>query len=154
GCALLILLVPFAWRFLTPLETLLVVGLAAGSNWLVRYASELKPYSLDALVALLMVWAALEARRAGDRPAAWLRLGLVTAAGALVSPTAPFVCAGILAGLGADLLGRASIGRVARLAAVGAVCAGVAAITYRAWYRSATDASYMQDFWHAAFLVP
>jgi hypothetical protein len=130
------------------------VGLAATSTWLIRYSAELKPYSLDALVALLMVWAALETRRPGERPAAWLRLGLAAAVGALLSPTGLFVCAGILAGLGLDLLREPSLRRAARLAAVGAACGVVVVATYLLWYRSAADGAYMRDFWRLGFLVP
>jgi hypothetical protein len=154
GCALVILLVPFARRYLTPLEALLAVGLTATSTWLIRYSTELKPYSLDALVALLMVWAALRVRGEDDRMGSWLGLGLVTAAGALLSPTALFVCVGILAGLGADLVRRPSIGRVGQLAAVGAAGLGVVAITYLVWYRSAAGGPYMRDYWQEGFLVP
>lgn len=154
SCALLLLLLPFARRFLTPLETLVAVGLCASSTWLIRYSAELKPYGFDTLVALLMVWAAVEARRAGDRPSAWLRLGVAAAAGALLSPTALFVCAGIVAGLGADLVRRPSLRGAARVAGVGAACGAAVVFTYVAWYRSAATSTYIREFWQEAFLIP
>jgi hypothetical protein len=154
SCAMLVLLIPFAREILPRLETLVAVGLAAGSTSLVRYASELKPYGLDSLVTLLLVWAALRVRRAPDRRSAWAALAAMALIGTFLSTPAVFVLAGIAVGLGLELVRERRLGRAVALGAIAAAGVAVAGATYWTWYRTAAGNAYMRDFWQAALLQP
>jgi hypothetical protein len=154
SCAMLVLLIPFAREILPRLETLVAVGLAAGSTSLVRYASELKPYGLDSLVTLLLVGAALRVRNAPDRRSAWGALAAMALIGTFLSTPAVFVLAGIAVGLGLELVRERRLGRAVALGAIAAAGVAVAGATYWTWYRTAAGNAYMRDFWQAALLQP
>jgi hypothetical protein len=154
SCLALGLMVPFTRALLPPLEALLAVGFAATSTSLIRYASELKPYGLDGLVTLLLVWAALAVRRAPDRAALWAALALAAVLGAFVSTPAVFVLGGIAVGLGLEFVRERRLRHAAALALLCAAGVAVTAFGYVTWYRAAAGNAYMRDFWQAALLQP
>jgi hypothetical protein len=154
SCALLVLLVPFCRELLSELEALVALGFVATSTSLIRYSSELKPYALDALAAMLLVWCALRVRRMPERRGGWAALATAALLSALMSTPAAFVLAGIGVGLGAELLRRGRRADAARLAAIVAGGIAVTSAAYATWYRAASGNGYLRDFWRAALLVP
>ena len=80
-------------RWLSPAESLLALALLALAQPLVYYATEVKQYSTDVLVALALLWAAGRALDAGP-PALWLLVpaGVI---GVWLSHPAVFVAAGV-----------------------------------------------------------
>jgi len=154
SCALLLVLIPFARETLTELETFVALGFAATSTSLLRYAAELKPYAVDALVSLLMIWAALRVVREPERRRWWIALGTVAAAGALVSTPAVFTCVAIGIALGAEFAQRGRLGRATAVAGVAGAGVLVSLAAYLSWYRGPASSSYVRDFWQAGMLRP
>ena len=151
--ALLLVMVHFPRRILDSLGAFIALGLTAFSTLLVRYSAELKPYTLDALVALLIGWYSLDLVEQPDERSRWNRFGVVGLLGLLISTPAVFVCCGAVACVGWDLLARRRPELVRKLAVWGAVWLGVFAIDYLVFYRHAAGAEYMRDFWRAGFLT-
>ncbi len=140
------------------LETLIALGHRRHARpALLRYASELKPYGLDALVTLLLVWAALRVRRMPGNRGRLGRAGRGDGAGRpCVSTPAVFVLAGHRGRARAwSSSASAGTGRAARSGAIAAAGgAAVAVAAYWTWYRTAAGNAYMRDFWQAALLQP
>ncbi|HEX5386790.1 MAG TPA: glycosyltransferase family 39 protein [Gemmatimonadales bacterium] len=156
-------LLPLAWgagrRLLGPLGAVAFVGLLATSIPLLRYSGELKPYSLDALVALGFLWYLLERRGELRQGRGWLRLGLAGAAAIVLSLPAAFVTGAAGAALAWDALDRSlpparRRALLGRLALAGLAWAALFAVLYAVCYRAVASSEYMRQYWHAAFLVP
>jgi hypothetical protein len=123
------------------------------STLLIRYSSELKPYTLDAVMALLIGWYALDLAERPDEVRRWLRFGAAGVLGVLVSTSAVFVCFGAAVFIGWGLVARRRLRLLAALAACGAVWLGTFAAGYLRFYRHAAAGEYMRDFWRAGFLT-
>ena len=121
GAAAVVLLWKLSRKLLDHRSALLSMAVFAASFYPTRYAAEVKPYSLDlllALVILLAAWTLHERPRATGR---WVVFGLTAAASAWLSYPSIFVsggaCLWLLAdGSGAD--GRRRWGRILAVAAV------------------------------------
>jgi hypothetical protein len=117
---------------------------------LIHFSSELKPYSLDAAVALGLL---ILSNRVCDRGtgSAWLALGLT----GVLAPWFSFPSIFVLAGSGGVLLAKAALfkdQRQLRLAAlVSVVWALSFAIQYFFFLREASKNSTLLDYWTAAF---
>jgi hypothetical protein len=151
--ALLVLMVYFPRRILDSLGAVIALGLAASSTFLIRYSSELKPYTVDAVMALLIGWYALDLAERPDERSRWVRFGVVGLLGVLVSTSALFVCCGAAVCVGWDLVAQRQRRQLAMLAACGAVWLAVVAAGYLIFYRHAAGGDYMRDFWRAGFLT-
>jgi len=95
GIASVFLFAAVAQRFLKWQAALVAVGLFAISDWLVYYASEVKQYSGDVAVAVLLYWVT---DRIDDEATNVARLGFVAVIGAVTlwfSHPAFFILAGI-----------------------------------------------------------
>lgn len=119
GLASLPLFVAVARRFVGPGPGLLAVGLFAVAQPLVYFASELKPYSLDVALGLVILLVALRADERPESTRRLLALGLAGATAVWFSYPAAFV----LGGAGATLLARAWLARRPRFLALVAVAA-------------------------------
>src|SRR5689334_12552637 len=62
GCVSLVLFAVLARRVLEPIPAAVAVGLFAVSDRLVWHATEVKPYAVDALVAVLVAWGYVRSR--------------------------------------------------------------------------------------------
>ncbi|MEM1013224.1 MAG: glycosyltransferase family 39 protein [Planctomycetota bacterium] len=87
GAAATVVFAIMAWRFLRPREALAAVAVLAASYFPLRHSVELKPYSVDLLVAALTVWLTLEIRRRPD-VLKWVGLIATGVVGVWVSFTA------------------------------------------------------------------
>jgi len=143
-----------ARRMLRAEEALIALVLVAFSHTLIRYSAEVKPYSLDAFLAVATVGAA-----AGllERMNNWRRWRLLAAAGAvaiLFSLPSVFVCLGVGLALVTQALQEKRANLLGRIALLGLVWGGLFTATYAQFYRRAAGAPYMRSFWEGAFLVP
>jgi uncharacterized membrane protein len=151
-----LLLLPASWLFARRLfserEALLTVTLVALSPVLIRYSNEIKPYGLDALVAIGLVWLALNCQEATDEKRPWMLLAFGGVTAVWLSTTAAFV----LAGIGVSFLLQFAIGRRWRQVIALVVCCSLwlasFAVAYVEIYRAPARNGYMQRFWAGSFL--
>jgi Dolichyl-phosphate-mannose-protein mannosyltransferase len=131
---------------------LLAAALAAVSPLCIQYSAESKPYALDALIGLALIYLALDWIEAPQSSqAAWRAVG-AGAVAVWASTPAIFVLAGIVATL---WLGP-SAGRAprVRVAAAALVWAASFAAAYFTVYRPAAVNPYLQQYWAGSMLAP
>jgi len=152
GCALLALVWLVGRRILGAAPALLALLLAAVSPYLVYFSNELKPYGLDAAVALALVAVAL---RVLERPADRTRWAVLAVAGVVALPlSSPAVFT--LAAVGAALLATAEVRRTAPALVVGlgVLWAVAFATVYLLFLRHAAGNALLRAWFEEAFLVP
>lgn len=143
-----------AARLLEPGAAVLAAALTACAPILVRYSSVAKPYAVDALVTVMLVWLALDAAGEPDRARTWGRLLVAGAVALLASQPALFVLAGLSAALALDPRVRRVSGWVWRLATSAALWSALFATLYFTLYRRVATDGYMRRFWAWSFLAP
>lgn len=150
GLAALALFPSVARRYVSGPARTVALALFALAPFLVYYSSEVKQYSLDALVSLavLAVAADLYARRRRAAPLA-LAVGVV---GVWLSQPAVFMLAGAGLVLAADALRRREWPRVWMLAGIGAAWLASFGGSYAVSRRTLADPEYMQAFWRYGFM--
>lgn len=128
----------------------LLLALLGLSPVLVYYSSEFKQYTLDVLVMLALVWAAL--RFSMDRPAAgaWWLAG-IGAAGIWLSHPSVFVLAAVGVVLGLTACARRCWPAVGWLVAVGLVWAVSFGASYVMSLRALSGNSALGGFWTHAY---
>ncbi|HKP15997.1 MAG TPA: glycosyltransferase family 39 protein [Gemmatimonadaceae bacterium] len=153
GCALLVALWSLARRLLDVRYAALCLAFAALSPILIYYSNEVKPYIVDAMVAVVLTWLALDVLEAPDSPRAWRRLAGGGVIGILLSTPAVFV----LAGIGGALITHPAIGRTRvgwlRLVVTGTLWVTLFALGYFLIYRGTANSDYMQSIWSEWFLT-
>jgi hypothetical protein len=153
GCLLLVALWSLARRLLDVRYATLCLAFAALSPILVYYSNEVKPYIVDALVAVALTWLALDVLEAPDSRRAWRRLAGGGVIGILLSTPAVFV----LAGVGIALIAHPAIGRTragwVRLIGTGTLWVALFAVGYFMIYRGTANSDYMQTIWSGLFLT-
>jgi hypothetical protein len=151
GLAALPVMLAVARRWLPPAGALLAIGLFALSFKHVHYSDELKQYSLDALVALLILWFAI---RIEERPSRWLWGGYAVLGALAVwfSHPALFMLGG--AGLvhAASALRARSGAALAGIVATGGVWLASLAACYVLVLRVPGNGEMMRTFWARAFM--
>jgi hypothetical protein len=151
GLATLALLPRVARRYATRPALPLGVALVALAPFLVYYASEVKPYALDALCALAVLALAHDlARRPRDGRLAAGFCAFGTAALWLSQPVA-FMLAGTGLVLGARALRRGDGRALALLAGTAAAWAASFAGAYLYARHQLEDPAYMRAFWRVGF---
>jgi hypothetical protein len=147
-----IAVLPLTWvvgRQLVPARAAaLAVALLAVSPLAVDYSDTVKPYIVDAAVALVLIALALRVRRTPDDPRAWQLLSLGGAVALLLSTPAVFT----LAACAAVLVIPAATRRRAALWML--VWLLVAAGQYLAIQRATAHNAALQRFWAQSFFVP
>ncbi|HVD34059.1 MAG TPA: glycosyltransferase family 39 protein [Gemmatimonadales bacterium] len=154
GSAVCVVVALVARRMLRPEEALVAVVLVAFSQTLIRYSAEVKPYAIDALVAVATAGAAAALLERMDSPGRWWRLAALGAGAIVVSLTSAFVCLAVGLALLVQALRERRMGLLPRLGLLGLAWAALYALIYATFYRPAANASYMRSFWEGAFLVP
>jgi hypothetical protein len=149
---------PLCWyvaqRVLVPgIGAPLALGLVATGTSFIFYAAQVKPYSTDVAVALLLTALALPSHPGGSRRRA-LALGLTGAIAPWVSYPALLVDAGLLLALAAAALGEDGRARLRPLAPVALAWAmsGAGLLVWARHTLTPDDVVYMQRFWARAFL--
>lgn len=144
-----------AWRIalLTlnhPVARLLFVGLVSSSPVLVYYSSELKQYSGDVLVAMLILWAGAAFRAERWRSGAAV-LALTGALGVWLSHPAVFVLAAVGVTLWLDMAASKQHRAWAAISVVGLIWLASFALNYGVSLRALSSKSSLQDFWSYAY---
>lgn len=152
GLGALALFVPVARRFVSRNAVVLAMALFALAPYLIYYASEVKQYSLDVLVSLVVLALAHDA---GEAPALDRRRAVVLGAVGVVAPwlsqPSIFMLAGAGLVLGIRALRSADWARVRVLVPVGAAWVVSFAGAYAASRRGLADEAYMEAFWETGF---
>lgn len=150
GCGALLLFARVAWTTLPNTAAVLATGVFAAGYPLIRHANEVKPYATDALVSVLLLWAAL---RWIKRPQDWTRpvlLTLLAATSVWLSFPAILIASALAIGLALCIPGRPGWWLVPYAAAV----AG-SFLLYLSGYAQAQMAraagSWLENYWSAGF---
>lgn len=128
----------------------MAAALAAASPLLLQYCRQVKPYTLDAVVALGLLWLGLDWLDAPREQRQVRRLAVAGMVAPWLSVTAPFSLAGVAAVIGSEAGPRRPSGRVLGLLAL--LWSGSFALAYVWIYRPAANNPYMEQFWHASLL--
>lgn len=150
GLAALALFPAVARRYVSAPARVVAVAVFALAPFLVYYASEVKQYSLDVLVATVVLWAAAELR--DRRPGAAGKAAAAGVLGVWLSQPAVFMLAGAGLALMHVAVRDGDRRRMAMLAAVGAAWLASFAGSYALSRRSLADPEYMQAFWRHGFM--
>jgi len=149
--ATLLLLYRLGRRVLPPIATLVAVGLLAVSLQQIGYAAEVKPYSMDTAIALIVSLASIEA--AGSvRRRDLVILALTGTVAVWFSYPAVFVLAGAGVCLAAAALRRRHWAGVAHLALVGLAWAISFGLCYVVSLQPVARDSLVRDIWASAFV--
>src|SRR5262245_60434321 len=132
-------------------DALLALALSAVSEPLVYYATELKPYSSDVLVGLLIAWPALLVVQRGASPRRLAALGAAGALGPWFSLPAPFVCGGAGLAAAAALWRRGGARAAARIAPLAALWLASFAAEYALWLRGLRGDALLAESWKGYF---
>jgi hypothetical protein len=135
-------------------EALVALALSATSFPLIRYSVEVKPYILDALVAVILVWVAVRVMDRLDDDRQWIKLTISGAVGVLLSTPALLVCAAVVGALGIAAARKQRPHLIPRLALLALLWGTIFGAAYLTWYATNARAPYMRAFWAEAFLRP
>ena len=145
---------PLVWlvgrRLMGGPGAVMAAALIALSPLVLQYGRQVKPYTLDAVAGLALLWMALNWL---DAPQEWRHARRLLVAGVVapwLSTTSAFVLAGLLAVVATAPSGRRPPGRM--LALVGLAWAASFVLAYVWIYRPAAEDPYMGQFWHASLL--
>lgn len=149
-----VLVLPMVWlagrELLGKRGAVIALSFVAVSEPLIYFSNELKQYSVDALVSVLLVWLGVRADRGGGRMN-WLLLGVVGCMALPMSHTAVFVCAGVGLALIWGAWSRSGLRGAVGPAVVVLAWAGMFFVLYMAVIRHASDNTYLRAFWDGAF---
>lgn len=124
GLASVLLFVKLSRQLLVRHAALLAIAVFAASYYPVRHAAEIKPYSMDLFVALLILLNAWWVHNKSNSIGRWLAFGVLSAIAVWLSYPSVFVSGGALAVLGLDALRRRSIGEIIDAIFAGAMLGG------------------------------
>ena len=154
GAAALFLLYRLATRILPEPAAALATALGAVSPALVQYSNEAKPYSIDALIGVLLILLGLELLAAPEDLAKWKRYFVAATVAVLVSTPGVIVVGGVTAGLLTSRAVRRHEPLRMKLIGGSVLWLAISAAIYLAFYRAVSSLPYMQSFWRPAFLTP
>ncbi|MGH7629744.1 MAG: ArnT family glycosyltransferase [Gemmatimonadales bacterium] len=151
GLAMLPLTYLVARRVLGAHAGVLAVALAAVSPLYLQYVRQVKPYTLDGVVALALLWLALDWVDDSRSARAWRRLLVAGTAAVWLSIPAVLVLAGMTAVLW--LAPEAERPPRPRLMLAGITWIASFLLAYLWIYQPASDNPYMQQFWRGSLLT-
>jgi hypothetical protein len=128
----------------------MAAALVAVSPLVLQYCRQLKPYTLDAVVALGVLWLGLDCLAAPKERRHVRRLALTGVVAPWLSVTSAFCLAGLLGVVATEPPERRPSWRV--LAFLAVLSGGSFALAYFSMYRSVANSPYMAQFWHASIL--
>lgn len=128
----------------------MAAALTALSPLVLQYGRQVKPYTLDAVVALGLLWLGLNWLNAPEEQRHARRLAVAAVVAPWLSTAAAFVVAGLVAVVSTEPKERRPAGRA--LALVGLAWAASLTLAYLWIYRPAAEDPYMKQFWSASLL--
>ena len=128
-----------------------LLAFSVGSN-LIYYSSELKQYSSDVMIALLLVYLASRCIRNETQARDFFLLGVSGAFAIWISHPSVFVLAGIGLVLILEKLTRKSYVPFSWILAMGIGWIGLFAIDYYVFLRPLAADEYLQNYWGKAFM--
>ena len=152
GIGVVWLIHPVARRFVTAPAATVAAAIVAFSPSLIFFSNEVKPYSSDALVTLVLLGLAAAWHQRPEDTRRWV---LLTAAGViLVWLSAPAIL--VLAGIGCALLldGAIRSRNMVRLLVTGSLWLFSFGTAYLLVYQPASRNPYLREYWAPALLVP
>ena len=152
GIAAIAVAFVLARRHLEPIVGLVALALCAVSPALTYYSGEVKQYSTDVLLALLVMLAASTAYRRDFTTRSCLVLAGTGVVAVVCSHASTFTLAGVGIVLAVPLLRRRRWPEVRRLVAVGATWAAALVVVYALFDRGLDDNPFLRSFWSDAFL--
>ncbi len=153
GICTLALVWKISARLLDTRGAFLATALVALAPILIRYSTEVKPYGLDALFAVAMIWVTLELLTT-PKKLNWLRWLAVGTLAVLAAIPGVFLVLGSSVALLADrsLPERGKSRSIIVLSS--AAWLGLFALLYLMHYRSTASSTFMQEYWTGALLEP
>ena len=151
GIIAIYLLYLLARTYIGPGGIFALLGFSVGWN-LIYYSSELKQYSSDVMIALLLVYLASRCIREQTSARDFLLLGISGSIAIWVSHPSVFVLAGIGLVLIFDKLTRKNDVLFAWIFGIGVVWIGLFAVEYFMFLRPLAADEYLQSYWGKAFM--
>lgn len=151
GVAMLPMTYLVARRVVGERAAVLATGLAAVSPLYLQYVRQVKPYTFDGLVALLLLWLTLDWIDDPRSGRAWRRLLIMGVVAVWLSTTAALVLAGT--GVLLWFAGERERPPAARQLAAGAAWLASFLPAYLWIYKPAADNPYMNQFWQGSLLT-
>ena len=130
----------------------IAVGLFAVSPSLIYYSSEVKQYSCDVAVALLLYWVAIEGTAAEWKPGRVALLGVVGSAAVWTSHPSTFILAGIGATMVVALVMQKDWIKLTRVSMAFLMWAASLAACYLIALRRLSQDKYLLDYWKDNFM--
>jgi hypothetical protein len=152
GIVAMLLIYRVANSYIEDASMLVALGLFAVSSPLIYYASEVKQYSSDALITLLLLLVAFKWSEAQANSKYFIALVLVGALSLWISHPALFVVAGIAFSLALDRLLKRDWPRLAWLGAAFLVWLANFAVLYFVSLRYLAANTSLADYWHDGFM--
>jgi len=151
GCLSVPLVYVVAKRSSRGWSPLVALSLFSLSPTLIYYSSEVKQYSTDVLMALLLLLVAQETFRERSKRGTLLALGIAGALAMWISHPALFILAAILLTLALVLLVRRDVHRLSWLLGIAAAWGLTLALLYVVSLRNLTSNSSLLNFWAGSF---
>lgn len=155
GIAALFVFQGLARRLLEPRAALLAIGVLAVSQPALRHANEVKPYSLDLLMAVVLLDLGARCLGRPGRPGLLAAFAVIAPIGLLLSMPAVFVAGGIFLALAAPVLRSGRRASIAALASFGLALVGGFGVLMIVSLRTPQNAIlrefYLDDYWAASF---
>ena len=138
-------------KFGSALFSLVAASLFSFSPFLIYYSSEVKQYSSDVLLSLLILWAALKCLEPGAKRRAFIIFGVLSSLAAWFSHPALFEFAGLWLALALFHLLRKERGKLPWLAGAGLLWAANLALAYLVFLRYTQTNPIVFNYWRNSF---
>ena len=152
GIISVVLFYKLAERAISAAAVPIAVGLFAISPSLIYYSSEVKQYSCDVAVAVLLYWLAIEGSATEWKP---LRVGLLGGVGALAiwtSHPSTFILVGIGSTVVVALVAQRNWAKLTRVSVAFTMWAVSLAACYLLTLRRLSQDNYLLDYWKNNFM--
>ena len=154
GVGMLYALYRLTDKLLGRVVAVVALALAATAFPLIRYSVEVKPYIVDSLASVLLIWVALRLTENLSDLRGWAALAVGGVIGVLVSTPALLVCIASAGALAIAALRSRRLNLLPWLALLGVLWGCVFAAAYITWYSPVAGSQYMRHYWAPAILQP
>jgi len=152
GVISLLLFVKVGKHFVESNSVIVALALFAISYKLIFYSSEVKQYSSDVAIALLLYAAMVSIHTVGLNLARVFALGIIGAVALWFSHPATFILAGIGVSLAVCLIYKKDLSQVLLLTIAGVLWTGSFAVLYFVSLRNLSENAELLNFWRKSFM--